>query len=151
MSAYELLEQCAGGDPADLAEACAKTAEAAFRRSEFAVAFAVARAGLSISPSDRLTKWYFLLLQNVVQARAKDARKDGPPRMLFLRTLLQELPRELTSVLQQARHGHAEKRHTHTHTHTHTHIHPPPRRPGALPHDAPPSRRLGPLVALAET
>lgn len=47
--------------------------------------------------SDRLAKRYMLMLETIVKARAKEARKEGPPKVLFLREVLATLSTDITT------------------------------------------------------
>lgn len=49
--------------------------------------------------NERLCKRYLLFLEQIVKARAGTTRKDGPPKMLYLRELFASLPFVLVEAL----------------------------------------------------
>lgn len=106
-------------------QAFCKVAESAFRLSQYDMAFAIARAGENSHVSttcfncitmhacggagvhkqgisnERLCKRYLLFLEQIVKARASSSRKEGPPKMLYLRELFGTLPFVLLEALSQ--------------------------------------------------
>ena len=66
-----------------------------------------ARAAIHVygGAHEALVKRYMLYLEAMAKQKSKDAKKDHPPRVLFVREVLASLPAELTAKLKEMANG----------------------------------------------
>ena len=82
-------------------------ADSYFRKQELQHSFVVARAAIHVygGAHEALVKRYMLYLEAMAKQKSKDAKKDHPPRVLFVREVLASLPAELTAKLKEMANG----------------------------------------------